>query len=282
MTAAGWQAISVWRSTFSSSPLRSVLPVPQRVRRPAQRERVPGVSRLSRHPAGAERRGGAEGVRAGAFPGLRAEPAHRVRAQELLLPDLPKNYQISQYGAPVGRAGSFCSELDGRRETVGIREVHLEEDAGKMIHAGDVSLLDYNRTGTPLVEVVTQPDLEGAGEAEQFLEQFPAPGALPEGVRRQHGAGIAALRRQRIGEPSRRRTREQGGDQEPQLLQVRAQRPRLRDQAPERAACPRRAGEGGDAAVEREPRLHRAMRVKESEDDYRYFHGAGPAPVPPR
>ena len=87
-------------------------------------------------------------------------------------PDLPKNYQISQYGAPVGRAGSFCGEIDGRRETVGIREVHLEEDAGKMIHAGDVSLLDYNRTGTPLVEVVTQPDLTSAGEAEQFLEQF--------------------------------------------------------------------------------------------------------------
>jgi aspartyl-tRNA(Asn)/glutamyl-tRNA(Gln) amidotransferase subunit B len=87
-------------------------------------------------------------------------------------PDLPKNYQISQYGAPVGRAGSFGAEIDGRRETVGIREVHLEEDAGKMIHAGDVSLLDYNRTGTPLAEVVTQPDLAGAAAAEQFLEEF--------------------------------------------------------------------------------------------------------------
>ena len=87
-------------------------------------------------------------------------------------PDLPKNYQISQYGAPVGRAGGFDAEIDGQRRPVGIREVHLEEDAGKMIHAGDVSLLDYNRTGTPLVEVVTQPDLTGAEEAEQFLEQF--------------------------------------------------------------------------------------------------------------
>ena len=87
-------------------------------------------------------------------------------------PDLPKNYQISQYGAPVGRAGGFSAEIDGGRRTVGIREVHLEEDAGKMIHAGDVSLLDYNRTGTPLVEVVTQPDLAAAAAAEQFLEQF--------------------------------------------------------------------------------------------------------------
>ncbi len=87
-------------------------------------------------------------------------------------PDLPKNYQISQFGAPVGRDGSLTAEIDGRRTPVGIREVHLEEDAGKMIHAGDVSLLDYNRTGTPLVEVVTQPELASAAAAGQFLEEF--------------------------------------------------------------------------------------------------------------
>ena len=87
-------------------------------------------------------------------------------------PDLPKNYQISQFGAPVGRDGAFTAEVDGSPTTVGIREVHLEEDAGKMIHAGDISLLDYNRTGTPLVEVVTQPELTGATAAEQFLEEF--------------------------------------------------------------------------------------------------------------
>ena len=104
--------------------------------------------------------------------GCELSPHTVFERKNYFYPDLPKNYQISQYGAPVGRAGSFCSEIDGRRTTVGIREVHLEEDAGKMIHAGDVSLLDYNRTGTPLVEVVTQPDLAGAGAAEQFLEQF--------------------------------------------------------------------------------------------------------------
>jgi len=87
-------------------------------------------------------------------------------------PDLPKNYQISQFGAPVGRDGAFTAEIDGLRAPVGIREVHLEEDAGKMIHAGDISLLDYNRTGTPLVEVVTQPELTSATAAEQFLEEF--------------------------------------------------------------------------------------------------------------
>ena len=104
--------------------------------------------------------------------GCELSPRTVFERKNYFYPDLPKNYQISQYGAPVGRAGGFAAEIDGRCRTVGIREVHLEEDAGKMIHAGDVSLLDYNRTGTPLVEVVTQPDLSAAAAAEQFLEQF--------------------------------------------------------------------------------------------------------------
>jgi aspartyl-tRNA(Asn)/glutamyl-tRNA(Gln) amidotransferase subunit B len=87
-------------------------------------------------------------------------------------PDLPKNYQISQFGAPIGRTGTFSAEIDGSRAPLGIREVHLEEDAGKMIHAGDVSLLDFNRSGTPLVEIVTEPDLRGGDDAIAFLQYF--------------------------------------------------------------------------------------------------------------
>ena len=87
-------------------------------------------------------------------------------------PDLPKNYQISQYSAPVGTNGSLEVDLRKRKKTVKIREVHLEEDAGKMIHAGDVSLLDYNRAGTPLLEIVTMPDLEGGEDSELFLQLF--------------------------------------------------------------------------------------------------------------
>ena len=86
-------------------------------------------------------------------------------------PDLPKNYQISQYGAPIGAGGALTAPLSPLR-TVAIREVHLEEDAGKMIHAGDVSLLDFNRSGTPLVEVVTAPDLRGGDDAIAFLQYF--------------------------------------------------------------------------------------------------------------
>jgi len=87
-------------------------------------------------------------------------------------PDLPKNYQISQFHQPVGRDGYFDMEFRKQRKRVRIHDVHLEEDAGKMIHAGDMSLLDFNRTGTPLLEIVTEPDLEFGEEAEVFLQNF--------------------------------------------------------------------------------------------------------------
>jgi aspartyl-tRNA(Asn)/glutamyl-tRNA(Gln) amidotransferase subunit B len=87
-------------------------------------------------------------------------------------PDLPKNYQISQFRSPLGTDGWVEIELRKRKKRVRIREVHLEEDAGKMIHAGDITLLDFNRTGTPLLEIVTQPDMEVGEEAEVFLQQL--------------------------------------------------------------------------------------------------------------
>ncbi|MBN1834450.1 MAG: Asp-tRNA(Asn)/Glu-tRNA(Gln) amidotransferase subunit GatB [Spirochaetales bacterium] len=87
-------------------------------------------------------------------------------------PDMPKNYQISQFAEPFGRDGFLEVEFRKRRKRVAIKEVHLEEDAGKMIHVGDLSLLDYNRAGTPLLEIVTEPDLEVGEEAEVFLQDF--------------------------------------------------------------------------------------------------------------
>jgi aspartyl-tRNA(Asn)/glutamyl-tRNA(Gln) amidotransferase subunit B len=87
-------------------------------------------------------------------------------------PDLPKNYQISQYREPIGRDGHLELEFHRKKKKVRIHEVHLEEDAGKMIHAGDMSLVDYNRTGTPLLEIVTEPDLEIGEEAETLLQEF--------------------------------------------------------------------------------------------------------------
>jgi aspartyl-tRNA(Asn)/glutamyl-tRNA(Gln) amidotransferase subunit B len=87
-------------------------------------------------------------------------------------PDLPKNYQISQFREPLGRNGHIDLEFHRKKKRVRIHEIHLEEDAGKMIHAGDISLVDYNRTGTPLLEIVTEPDMEIGEEAEVLLHEL--------------------------------------------------------------------------------------------------------------
>ncbi len=87
-------------------------------------------------------------------------------------PDLPKNYQISQFNSPIGTDGYLDVEFHKHKKRVRIKECHLEEDAGKMIHAGDISLCDFNRAGTPLLEIVTQPDLEVGEEAETLLQYF--------------------------------------------------------------------------------------------------------------
>lgn len=91
-------------------------------------------------------------------------------------PDLPKAYQVSQGKFPFCVNGAVEFELDGRVRRVGIARVHLEEEAGKSVHSGDnilgseFSLLDYNRSGVPLIEIVTKPDLRSPEEARVFLE----------------------------------------------------------------------------------------------------------------
>jgi aspartyl-tRNA(Asn)/glutamyl-tRNA(Gln) amidotransferase subunit B len=87
-------------------------------------------------------------------------------------PDMTKNYQISQFHAPVGRHGYFEILINDEIKRVGIHDVHLEEDAGKMIHDGGRSLVDYNRAGTSLLEIVTEPDIASAEEAEVFIQSF--------------------------------------------------------------------------------------------------------------
>jgi aspartyl-tRNA(Asn)/glutamyl-tRNA(Gln) amidotransferase subunit B len=87
-------------------------------------------------------------------------------------PDLPKGYQISQYDHPIAYDGHIMIPVgDGKLKRVGITRAHLEEDAGKLIHDDEAncSLVDYNRTGTPLMEIVSEPDLRSAQEAYDYL-----------------------------------------------------------------------------------------------------------------
>ncbi|RJP65540.1 MAG: Asp-tRNA(Asn)/Glu-tRNA(Gln) amidotransferase subunit GatB [Candidatus Abyssobacteria bacterium SURF_17] len=82
-------------------------------------------------------------------------------------PDLPKNYQISQYEDPLAKNGVIEIPIDGTTKRIGITRVHMEEDAGKLIHpeSGHVSYVDFNRTGVPLMEIVTEPDIRSPEEA---------------------------------------------------------------------------------------------------------------------
>ncbi len=92
--------------------------------------------------------------------------------KQYFYPDMPKNYQITQFASPIGTDGWVDLEFHRMKKHIRIKECHLEEDAGKMVHAGNVSLLDYNRAGTSLLEIVTEPDFEIGEEAELFLQQL--------------------------------------------------------------------------------------------------------------
>lgn len=90
-------------------------------------------------------------------------------------PDNPQNYQISQLYLPICRNGKVEIETEkGGKKFVGIHEIHMEEDAGKLIHDewGDVSLVDYNRSGVPLIEIVSEPDMRSAEEVIAYLEKL--------------------------------------------------------------------------------------------------------------
>ena len=85
-------------------------------------------------------------------------------------PDLPKGYQISQYDLPVCEHGKVAIEVDGQTKEIGITRIHLEEDAGKLVHDQDAdSLFDVNRCGTPLIEIVSEPEMHGPRDAYAYL-----------------------------------------------------------------------------------------------------------------
>jgi aspartyl-tRNA(Asn)/glutamyl-tRNA(Gln) amidotransferase subunit B len=105
--------------------------------------------------------------------GCRIAPESKFDRKNYSYPDIPKGYQISQYDTPIGLSGRLLYRVDGDVRECRITRVHLEEDTGKSIHTSmggrGVSLIDYNRSGVPLMEIVTEPDLRSPLEAREFF-----------------------------------------------------------------------------------------------------------------
>jgi aspartyl-tRNA(Asn)/glutamyl-tRNA(Gln) amidotransferase subunit B len=106
----------------------------------------------------------------------RIRPVSRFARKNYFYPDLPKGYQISQYDEPFAESGSVDIELEGGRKRIGVTRVHMEDDAGKSVHEGfkdsaRASYVDLNRSGTPLIEIVSEPEMRGSGEAYAYLTE---------------------------------------------------------------------------------------------------------------
>ena len=118
------------------------------------------------------------GVKTALALGCAINKFQRFDRKNYFYPDLPKAYQISQFFFPVGEHGSVAIDYLGLdRKTkkefkVGINRIHLEEDAGKLIHTKDATLVDFNRCGTPLMEIVTEPDINSPEEAKAFMQEL--------------------------------------------------------------------------------------------------------------
>jgi aspartyl-tRNA(Asn)/glutamyl-tRNA(Gln) amidotransferase subunit B len=96
-------------------------------------------------------------------------PHSRFARKNYFYPDLPKGYQISQYDEPLSAKGRLAIDVEGGRRDIGITRVHMEEDAGKNVHRAHASVVDLNRSGVPLVEIVGEPELRSAAEAAEYL-----------------------------------------------------------------------------------------------------------------
>ena len=98
----------------------------------------------------------------------------RFARKNYFYPDLPKGYQISQYELPIAQNGYIDIETNGVKKRIGITRIHMEEDAGKLIHdpSRPYSMVDFNRTGVPLIEIVSEPDIRTFEEAGEYLRKL--------------------------------------------------------------------------------------------------------------
>lgn len=113
-------------------------------------------------------------IAAGLATGCEINQSNKFDRKNYFYPDLPKAYQVSQLYLPICHDGGIAIEVGGVKKTIGIHEIHMEEDAGKLIHDPweDCTLVDYNRCGVPLIEIVSDPDMRSADEVIAYLEKL--------------------------------------------------------------------------------------------------------------
>ena len=119
-------------------------------------------------------------IKAGLALNCEIAPFSKFDRKNYYYPDLPKNYQTSQYDLPIATGGYLDIDVEGQKKRIGITRLHMEEDAGKLVHSGEsisgaeFSLVDYNRTGVPLAEIVSEPDMSSPEEARAYLDLLKA------------------------------------------------------------------------------------------------------------
>lgn len=119
-------------------------------------------------------------IRAGLALNCEIQKFNKFDRKNYFYPDLAKNYQISQWEEPICLKGHIDINVNGEEKRIGITRIHMEEDAGKLVHSGatistsDSSAVDYNRAGVPLIEIVSEPDMRSAEEARAYMENLKA------------------------------------------------------------------------------------------------------------
>src|SRR5688572_8449960 len=203
--------------------------------------------------------------------------ATRWDRKNYFYPDLPKGYQISQYDLPLASAGRLAIETSEGPFTVGITRAHLEEDTAKLVHATDadgrkVSLVDFNRSGAPLMEIVTEPEMRTAEQARRYAEELQL-------LLRSIGASDADMERGQLRVEANVSLRSRGTEPFGTRVEVKNMNS---FRAVERAISFEIERQGavldaGEPLVQETRGWHEdrgetyRMRVKETSDDYRYF-----------
>ncbi len=218
-------------------------------------------------------------VRMGLAVGGTVNPRSVFARKNYFYPDLPKGYQISQFEDPLVTGGEVEIEVDGGARRVRLTRIHMEEDAGKSVHGdwerGNESHMDLNRAGTPLIEVVSEPELRSAAEATAFLRAL-------RGILRYVGASDADMEKGQMRcdvNLSLRPSGREGSDaygtrtETKNLNSFRSVEGAVRAETARQAEVLDDGGEVVQATMLFDPGTGRThlMRVKENSDDYRYF-----------